>query len=56
MKKEKMTQLRHLTSKINVLGYLVSRSKSKTEVKKRLNQMSRMLEKAEDLTESLRRV
>lgn len=53
-KKQKVTELRHLTSKINVLGYIVSKTKSKIETKKRLSQMGRILSKAQEITESLK--
>ncbi len=54
MKKEKLTELRDLASKINVLGYIVSRTKCKKETKKRLSQMSKILSKAQGIAESLK--
>ena len=56
MKSEKTTQLRHITAKINVLGYIISKTKSKSAVKRKLSLMSKMLQKAGEITCELKKV
>ncbi len=55
MKKEMTTQLRHLTAKINVLGYIIANTKNKNLVKKKLSDMSKMLEEAKKIAAALER-